>query len=188
MAKKKNVLILTSGGIDSTACIHYYDKLKFKVEGIFIDYGQPAREKEFKAIKSIASYYDIDIRSLKLRNTINYKGGLIQGRNAFLYFCALMNFPQKAGIISSGIHRGTPYYDCSKKFFDEIQIIVKQYTQDTIRVEAPLLNFNKKEIWDYCLIEKIPLNLTYSCELGRKQPCGKCATCHDLSKLYASKK
>ena len=188
MTKKKNVLILTSGGIDSTACIHYYKKLKFTVEGVFIDYGQAAREKEFKAIKSIASYYDVEISRLKFRNTKNYKGGLIQGRNAFLYFCALMNFSHKAGIISSGIHRGTPYYDCSKKFLDEIQTIVTQYSQDTIRVEAPFLSFNKKEIWDYCLMEKVPLELTYSCELGRKQPCGKCATCHDLVKLYASKK
>lgn len=188
MDKKKNVLILTSGGIDSTACIQYYKKLKFNVEGVFIDYGQAAREKEFNAIKSIASYYEVKISRLKFLNTKNYKGGLIQGRNAFLYFCALMNFSHKAGIICSGIHRGTPYYDCSKKFLDEIQIIVTQYSQDTIRVEAPLLNFNKKEIWDYCLMEKVPLELTYSCELGRKQPCGKCATCHDLVKLYASKK
>ncbi len=188
MPKTKFVLILTSGGIDSTACIHYYKKLRFNIECIFVDYGQVARNKELKAINSIANHYKVRVNKITFRNNKNYKDGIIPGRNAFLYFSALMSFNQRAGIIGSGIHKGTPYYDCSQKFLDEIQIIVNQYSQDTIRVEAPFLNFNKKQIWDYCLMEKVPVELTYSCELGRKQPCGKCATCHDLVKLYASKK
>ena len=185
---EKFVLVLTSGGIDSTACVNFYKKMKFHVEGIFFDYGQASNKKEHAAVEAIGKYYKIPIKKITLTNNIKYQDGLIPGRNAFLYFGALMNFNNKNGIISSGIHSGTPYYDCSKKFLTEIQAIVDQYCQGVIKIEAPFLSFNKKEIWDYCLLEKVPLELTYSCELGKKQPCGKCSTCKDLQKLYASKK
>jgi 7-cyano-7-deazaguanine synthase len=48
------------------------------------------------------------------------------------------------------------------------------------------LDFSKRDIWKYCKIEKVPIHLTYSCELGKKQPCGNCDTCKDLEKIYAS--
>ena len=82
-----------------------------------------------------------------------------------------MNFSKKNGIIALGIHHGTVYYDCSEKFLKQTQDIFDEYTERTIKLGAPFLNFNKKEIWDYCQIEKVPyLNSSYSCELGKKQP------------------
>jgi len=47
MRKKESpALILLSGGIDSTACVHYYLDQKFDVKAVFIDYGQKARKNE----------------------------------------------------------------------------------------------------------------------------------------------
>ena len=183
----KYVLILASGGIDSTACIRFYQKLKFEIDVLFFDYGQAAREKEFKALRLISKSYKITPRKVQITNSNKYEDGLVIGRNAFFIFSALMLFERKNGIIALGIHRGTAYYDCSNSFIDQIQLIVDQYTQGTIKIAAPFLNFNKKEIWDYCVMENVPLHLTYSCELGKNQPCNKCSTCKDLKKLYVSK-
>jgi 7-cyano-7-deazaguanine synthase len=47
---RKHVLVLSSGGVDSTGCIQFFKKLKFEVEAIFFDYGQPAKKYELKAI------------------------------------------------------------------------------------------------------------------------------------------
>ena len=188
VSRKNYALILASGGIDSTACIRFYKKMKFNVEAIFVDHGQLARSKEHKAIILIAKYYRIKLHKIKITGNKQYNGGAVPGRNAFLFFTALMNFSKDYGIIASGIHNGTDYYDCSKEFVEQIQNIFDQYSQGTIKIESPFLNFNKKEIWDYCQLEKVPIHLTYSCELGRKQPCGNCATCKDLEILYASKK
>lgn len=189
MTQNKNyVLILASGGIDSTACINFYKNLNFEVEAIFVDFGQPSRKKEFKAINSITQYFKINLIKLCVTNKLKYKDGFISGRNAFLCFTALMNFSKKNGIIALGIHHGTNYYDCSEKFLKQIQDIFDEYTEGTIKLGAPFLKLNKREIYDYCIYEDVPIQLSYSCELGLKQPCGICLTCKDLEALYASKK
>jgi 7-cyano-7-deazaguanine synthase len=185
---KPYVLVLASGGIDSTACIGYYKKLGFKVEAMFCDYGQLSRRREKKAISSIASYYKINLTIIKISHNKKMKDGFAIGRNALFYFSALMNFKNRGGIISSGIHKGTNYYDCSEDFLNQIQDIFDHYSEGTIMAEAPFINFFKNEIFDYCKLENIPLNLTYSCERGTEQPCGICDTCKDLERIYASKK
>jgi 7-cyano-7-deazaguanine synthase len=184
--EKNYVLVLASGGIDSTASICFFKKLNFKVEGIFFDLGQASKKFELKAITSIARHYKIKLRVVKIRSDNNWRDGVINGRNAVLYFTALMNFPKINGLIASGIHKGTPYYDCSEEFLNSIQEVFVGYTNGIVKAAAPFLNFSKKEIWNYCKKEKVPLHLTYSCELGRKQPCGRCATCKDLEAIYVS--
>jgi len=184
---KNYVLIIASGGIDSTACINYYKKIGFEIELIFFDYGQIARKKEIKAITAISNYYNSKLNIIQIKSKNTFQDGLIIGRNASFYFLALMNFNKKNGIIASGIHYGTGYYDCSDFFLNQIQIITDQYSHGAIKMEAPFLNFTKPDIIEYCKIENIPLHLTYSCERGRKQPCGKCATCKDLIAIYDRK-
>ncbi len=183
---KKHVLVLSSGGIDSTACIRFYKKMKFDVDAMFFDYGQISKKKEWKAITDVAKYYKIRLRAILIKSDEKWSNGLIQGRNAVLYFNALMNFKSSKGIIASGIHSGTPYYDCSGNFLNDIQRVFDGYSNGTVKAMAPFLNFSKREIWNYCKNEKVPVHLTYSCELGRKQPCGKCNTCKDLEIIYAS--
>ncbi len=188
MKKNKNyVLVLASGGIDSTACINFYKNLKFDIEALFIDYGQLSRKNELSAITSITKYYKINLIKIRITKNQIHKDGLILGRNAFLCFAALMNFRKENGIIAIGIHSGTNYYDCSEKFSKQVQILFDGYAQGTIKIGVPFLNFNKKEIYNYCNFEKAPIHLSYSCELGRKQPCGDCSTCKDLQVIYASK-
>ena len=181
-------LILTSGGIDSTACINFYKKMGFDVDALFIDFGQPSRIKEYKAATLIANYYDINLNRVLVKSRQQIHDGFIPGRNAFLLFSALMNFTKDNGIIGIGIHNGTNYFDCSKDFVVQVQNIFDQYSQGTVKIGVPFLNFNKKEIWDYCNLEQVPIHLSYSCELGKKQPCGYCTTCKDLEAIYASKK
>lgn len=182
------VLIIASGGIDSTACIHYYKKIGFNIELIFFDYGQLALKNELVAVSSIASYYNISVRKITIRHLDKFKDGLVLGRNAAFYFLALMHFKKPNGLISSGIHYGTGYYDCSEIFFNDIKKIFLEYSQGVISVGAPFLNFNKVDIIKYCTQEKVPIHLTYSCELGKEQPCGQCATCKDLISIYVRKK
>jgi len=37
----RKVLVLASGGIDSTACLFYYKELGHEIEALFVDYGHP---------------------------------------------------------------------------------------------------------------------------------------------------
>lgn len=176
-------LILASGGIDSTACINFYKKLEFEIELLFIDYGQLSRKKEYLAIVSIANYYNVPINKIKISPNKQYNDGFILGRNAVLYFLALNNFKRTDGLIVTGVHAGTGYYDCSEEFSNQMQIIFDCYSNNTIKISTPFITFNKLDIKNYCQLESVPLHLTYSCELGKKQPCGICGTCKELISL-----
>lgn len=115
----------------------------------------------------------------------NLAGGYVLGRNAFLLHVALMAFSHPAGIIALGIHSGTRYVDCTAGFLRHMQASFDLYADGRIRVDAPFLNWSKREIWEFCRKIGAPLELTYSCENGADQPCGKCASCQDLEALYA---
>lgn len=179
------VTILTSGGIDSTACIPYYRTKGFSVTGLFVDYGQLASSKEEAAAAAICSHYEIPLQRIVVTGYENISSGYVVGRNAFLLHVALMAFEHPAGIIALGIHSGTGYVDCTEDFLRHMQTSFDIYVDGRIRVDAPFLNWNKREIWEFCRKSGAPLKLTYSCENGVEQPCGKCASCRDLEALYA---
>jgi 7-cyano-7-deazaguanine synthase len=179
------IAILASGGIDSTACIHFYLQNKTNPTAFFIDYNQPSRLKEWNAIKGISEYYKIPLKKYKWSGSDKKGAGLIIGRNAFFLSSVLMEIKYKFDVVALGIHCGTDYVDCTPEFVREMQNIYDIYTGGVINISAPFICWNKADIWKYCLEYKIPIEKTYSCELGLKQPCGKCLSCKDLRKLYA---
>jgi 7-cyano-7-deazaguanine synthase len=186
--QRKEVLVLFSGGIDSTACIYYYKQLGFHVQGLFIDYGQKSSKYERIAIKNLSKYYKIYTQLIRINSKLMIKNGEIQGRNIFLLSVALLNFPYSKGLISLGIHSGTNYFDCSPEFVEKSQEIFDLYSHGNITIDCPFIAMSKEEIFEFCNINKISIKDTYSCEYGSDvQPCGKCLTCKDLMKLYEIK-
>jgi len=179
----KNVLVLFSGGIDSTSCIHYYQKLGYNVKGLFIDYGQPAANQERIAVNKISDILGIDFIEIQSEIALNINGGFIQGRNLLLFAISVTSFPFTKGIISLGIHSGTNYPDCSRTFVELNQRMLDLYTGGNIILDCPFLDLNKQDIYNYFKKIGIPIEYTYSCELGNEIPCGICLTCMDVEKL-----
>lgn len=52
-----NVLVLCSGGIDSTACLSYYLLNGYSPCALWVDYGQAARVPELNAVKAVTEYF-----------------------------------------------------------------------------------------------------------------------------------
>jgi len=174
----KNVLILSSGGIDSTACIKYYLDLDFQIQTLFIDYGQKARISEKESVEKISKFYNVESSYLSFINTESFPEGEIRGRNGFLIMAALLAKQHFQGLLSLGIHKGSPYYDCSKEFVLKMNNFVSQYSNGQVVIDAPFIDWDKKMIIEYCNDQKVPLHFTYSCENG-DHPCGKCLSCID---------
>jgi 7-cyano-7-deazaguanine synthase len=63
------ILILLSGGIDSTACLHFYLGLGRTPFGFFVDYGQSAAAREWQAVCDVASFYNISTTRHQWRGT-----------------------------------------------------------------------------------------------------------------------
>ncbi|EFL52352.1 tRNA methyl transferase-like protein [Solidesulfovibrio fructosivorans JJ]] len=179
----KKVYVLLSGGIDSSACAHFYQQADFLVEAIFFSYGQAASAKEEIASKNIADHLGIHLTKYNLETTQTFSTGELIGRNAFFIFSAIFFSRITNGSISLGIHAGTTYYDCSAIFFDRINKLVNEYTNGCVNIQAPFLKWTKNDIYQYFLSTKIPIELTYSCELGSDYPCGRCASCRDRKAL-----
>ena len=182
------MLVLLSGGIDSTAAVAFYLEKQYELSCLFVDYGQVAGPKEFLAAQRIAAHYKVPLRHVSCLGVDRKGEGEILGRNAFLFFIALMEFKTPSGIIASGIHAGTSYYDCSVSFVESTKTIFSGYTNGRIRISAPMLEWSKPDIWDFCQKQNVPVHMTYSCELGREQPCSECSSCKDLEALYARSK
>lgn len=185
--RKLMAIVLLSGGIDSAACVRYYLNLGFRLRGLFIDYGQRARDNENKSAVQVANYFDIQLDKLLLSPVKNFGPGEIRGRNAFFVIAALLFYPQFKGILSLGIHSGTPYYDCSPQFVSDLKTIIDAYTGGEVRIEAPFIKWDKASIYIYCKEKNVPIHLTYSCEAGTDPPCGKCLSCKDREALHAAR-
>ncbi len=181
-------VILYSGGIDSTACLEFYIDQGFSVLSVFVDYGHLSAKREYQAVSKICSFYQIKNEKLKVSGLPSFRKGLIEGRNLYLVSSALMMGKISHGIIALGIHAGTNYVDCSANFIKEVNKILDLHTGGRIILNAPFIDWHKNEIWNYCVSRRTPVELTYSCELGLKQPCGRCQSCKDLKRLYAIKK
>lgn len=181
--RPKQCLLLFSGGIDSTACLHYYSSAHYTLTPIYIIFGQIALKKELESISLISNHYDIETQVVDYSSSIMHNTGEICGRNAFLVFAALMTNPDFCGTLAMGLHAGTPYYDCSDIFSNDIQRLLEGYTNGQIVFEAPFLNWNKKMVLQYCQDNNVPIHMTYSCEKGGDEPCGVCSSCLDRRSL-----
>jgi 7-cyano-7-deazaguanine synthase len=182
--RKPHVVVLLSGGIDSTACLAYHTGRGARVQALFVDFGQPAAKQESKCASNICRHYGVTLNTLRCRDQrATFSDGLIWGRNAFFLFAALTYFPARAGLICYGAHAGTNYYDCSPRFVRSARQIVQAYSQGTVDLNAPFLKFSKRDILEYCRGADVPLELTYSCERGGAKPCRRCGTCRTLLQI-----
>lgn len=185
LSSRCSVLVLLSGGIDSTACVYFYLAAGLRVNCLFIDYGQVSACREWSSAQKIAAYFHTTVKIITCNGTSRKSSGEIVGRNAFLLTTALLEVGNVPGIIAIGVHAGTSYQDCSAPFIKSMQNIYDDYTSGQLKLGTPFLEWSKRDIWEYCKEKKVPLHLTYSCELGREQPCGACSSCADLEALYA---
>ncbi|MCG3212541.1 MAG: 7-cyano-7-deazaguanine synthase [Anaerolineae bacterium] len=172
-----SVIVCLSGGIDSTALIHYYLARGLSPQAICFDYGQAALEAEKKAALAVTQYYQVPLEIVRLTPIMEpLPSGEFVGRNLRLIFAALSHFNGKMGLVSLGIHAQTGYYDCSPVFVDQVQTLLDGYYGGGIILDVPFLKFTKSDIVSYCISNQIPVDLTYSCERG-SDVCGCCASC-----------
>ena len=182
-AKTKRVLVLFSGGLDSTACILYYQSMKYEVTTLFVDYGQRSRDEEQRASRRIALKLGVK-RTMVRINPMRTGVGLIRGRNALLITLGLMKAPFEQGLIAIGTHAGTNYPDCTEDFIDQMNAVANYYADGSIRIDAPFVKWNKLDIFTFLKMKRGPITSTYSCERGGGEGCGKCISCKDRLALH----
>lgn len=180
-----HVLVMLSGGIDSSASVHFYASRGRSLDTMFIDYGQPTANKERQSAAAISAHYGTWHREIQISGAVLKKPGIVRGRNALLLFCALNEWRYDSGLLVLGVHAGTRYPDCSEPFISAMQSIIDLYSGGRIVAAAPFLDWPKRAIWDYCHMHNVPVGLTYSCQTSALTPCGSCDSCLDRKVLDA---
>lgn len=185
---EENVVVLLSGGIDSFACANFYQEQGLQIQSLFVDYGQVAAEMERHSARQIAHHLSIQHRELVINDAGKKLSGKIMGRNALILFLALSEFNKENGIVGIGVIKGSQYYDCSSDFVSHMQRVFDGYTNGCVKIGVPFRDWSKLDVWRYFNDRGLPVELTYSCELGVNPPCGCCLSCRDMEALDAGEK
>tara|TARA_Y100001963_G_scaffold62783_1_gene87568 strand:- start:112 stop:690 length:579 start_codon:yes stop_codon:yes gene_type:complete len=179
------VLILMSGGVDSTVLAHLAGD---RLGGLlFIDYGQPAADQERRAVHQWAAPRGVEVIGLAcdlsgvddhMRTGVGSNGlRILPGRN-LIFAAHAINVAKSRGWaeVWIGANAGDePYPDCRPAWVSALDALSQADTG--IRLVAPLVGMTKAEIIERAMGERIDLAQTWSCY--QPTPTGaQCGTCH----------
>lgn len=206
MLKKENVIILLSGGIDSTTLLWLSKEMFGDIYAISFDYGQKHSielefAKEVASIAGVKKHFIVEIPHLK------YIGGnALTDRNIevpsesytdqppittvpmrnliFLSIAASYADIYEIENIGIGIHSmDSPYPDCRAEFASSAEAAINASSvmvakkKNRIKIFSPFLGMTKVDIVKLGKELGVPFEKTYSCYKGVYPPCGECATC-----------
>jgi 7-cyano-7-deazaguanine synthase len=191
--ERKKVVVLASGGLDSTACIAYYLHHGYPVELLWVNYEQKAARMERLAIRRVARFYKLPLQTIQIKG-LKWKADKnnpeYPGRNAIMALCGATSLFHESGLISMGIHAGTNYVDCSEAFQQQIANMIALLFHGAVAVDFPFATWSKADIAQFSVQYDAPIQLTYSCLEGTQPPCGKCESClerQSLQNLWSEK-
>lgn len=203
-------IVIYSGGLDSLTALHWAIRNSEEVKAISFDYGQK-HKKELEYAKKVTKelgieHKVIDVSFLKelLSNSAltsdidipegdykddNMKITVVPNRNAIFIniaigWCSNLGYDR----VVVGVHSGDHfiYPDCRKEFISAIETcsILATKGMGEIRVEAPFIYYQKKDIVKYG--NEIGINYadSWSCYKGGLNHCGKCGTCRERIEAF----
>lgn len=80
-------------------------------------------------------------------------------------------------IVGWDVEEAATFPDNSKEFLNAFNELIKIGSPGNIRIEAPAIDLNKEEIVKLGLEVGAPIELSYSCYVGRDKHCGVCESC-----------
>jgi len=196
----KRILVLHSGGMDSTVCLYAAHAAGHEVVSLGIDYGQRLGvemmfaerqcqelgvRREVVRVSWAKPDREIPLKRdvREMRETVS--SAFLPGRNVVFLSLACAH---AAGIGAEEIQIGlncvdfSGYPDCTVEFFESFRAMIKIANPEAPALKAPLLNMSKVEIADKARELGIGEWDTWSCYRpqlieGSVDPCGVCDAC-----------
>ncbi len=211
--QNKLIIILASGGLDSSTIAGLAKNSKARIIGLSFDYGQ-RHKKELSAVKDIAKHFKFeDLKIIKLdlslwggssltdpKKNIPLSGlnsniipnTYVPGRNTIFISVALSYAEAiNADFIGLGVNAldYSGYPDCRPDYIEQFQKLANLSSKrgrenKPITLWTPLLHLNKEEIIELAFNNNVPFEKTWSCYLGGDEPCQKCDSCRIRLKAY----
>jgi 7-cyano-7-deazaguanine synthase len=192
-ARVLRVVVLSSGGIDSSVIMLLLIKKGHKVFPLFVDYGQLAAGSEWSACQKICKYLKVEPERVDFHDfgrivpsgltdsTLDIeKKAFTPTRNLlFLVLGAAYGYEKAAFTVATGILANPIFPDQTKDFLTEAEKTISTALGTNISVLAPLISLDKRDSIRLARKYNLPIEFTYSCHAGTEKPCGKCISCKE---------
>lgn len=195
-------IILLSGGLDSLVSATIAKKKSNPLFALTFDYGHRAARMEISASRKICKALQIKHKVVKIpffkefkkllmlqsknvsiRKFSNLKNIWVPNRNGlFINIAACYAEYLGAKLIITGFNReeAAEFPDNKPQFMTAINHALMFSTLTKVKVRSYVSEYTKKQIYKLGLKYKAPVQHVYSCYLGKKEMCGKCASCKKL--------
>ncbi|GAB6065319.1 hypothetical protein JCM9492_04110 [Aquifex pyrophilus] len=190
----KKIVVLFSGGVESTALIVHYALKNYTVYPLYVKFGFPWENYEKEVAKKVLNILKgkfrgilnlkVDIANAPLKRFEKYpssEGELeIPLRNLILCtrgaIYAFKKGIDRCAIGSLGIY---PFPDNKRDYFDKLEELISSGLGKPFVIETPFFGMEKEEVIKrYGMY--IPLSITLSCiNPVNGKPCGKCIKCKE---------
>lgn len=196
---KYDGILLASGGMDSTVLSYKLLHEKKRIGILFLNYGQKFANTELTTLKRVLpkefldSLKVIDISSIyQSSNSVMIRGAnlweesisaedmYLPYRN-LLFLTIAVSYAQSIGVskvYSAFINSNhAKEIDCSKEFFLHLEKMLSDI--GFVQLEMPFRFFSKTDVAKLGIQLEAPIDLTFSCQINEKNPCGACPNCVD---------
>ncbi|SAK49073.1 7-cyano-7-deazaguanine synthase [Caballeronia pedi] len=203
----KKVLLLASGGLDSTTVGYQLASSGIAVVPIFFDYGQHCVEMEWNRVNEVLPS-DM-IRPERFNISDIFKGShsrLIREADLWteevkdddlyipyrtmLFFAAAAARAQTVGILD--VYTGfinsnhAKEIDCTAAFMNDLDGLTSNI--GPVRFHSPFRYSSKADVARAAVELGVPLGRTYSCQAASQFPCGACPNCVERLKALREAK
>lgn len=200
----RKVLLLASGGLDSTTVAYQLASTGVEVVPIFFDYGQHCVGVEWSRVNEVLpsdtqrpERFDISsifrgsssrlICEADLWTEEVKDDDLYIPYRTMLFFAAAAAHAQTVGILD--VYTGfinsnhAKEIDCTAAFMDSLDGLTSSI--GPVRFHSPYRYSSKADVARTAAELGVPIGRTYSCQAAAQFPCGACPNC--VERLYALK-
>jgi 7-cyano-7-deazaguanine synthase len=205
------VVVIHSGGMDSTVLLYHLRAEGFDVAALSVDYGQRHR-KELERAKEICRLIGVHHEIADLSGLTRLLGGsaltnssvdvpeghyaeesmkttVVPNRNMLMMSVAICwAVARKAQFVAYGAHAGdhTIYPDCRPEFAAAMDNAARLADWSEVGVLSPFVEMTKTDIARRGSELGVPFELTWSCYKGEERHCGRCGTCVERAAAFAA--
>lgn len=189
------IVVLVSGGLDSTLVASLANEVGNSLFPLFIDYGQRSRDKEIATcrlamqrlrlpapiVAELSGFGRLIRSGLTDRSLRLVEDAFTPGRNTlFLLTAGAYAHQVDADAVAIGLlHEDTSLFpDQTAAFLSSAEETIRFATGRNIKVLAPLSGFFKRDV--VALAKLRGIDDTYSCHSGDDVPCGQCIACKEF--------
>ena len=191
------VILLASGGMDSTTVAYLLNANGIIAQPIFFDYGQHCVEKEWSTLECVLSDLPfpppirIDVSGIFLGSKsrlicepdlwsekVNDDELYIPYRTMF-FFTAAAAYAQTHGYdeVYSGFINSNhaKELDCTSEYLNGLDALSENV--GPVRFRIPFRENSKREVVEKAMELGVPIGQTFSCQVYSSTPCGACPNC-----------